>query len=33
MALESASPVSNDLAQRIEALHRTMAAAEGREGT
>jgi hypothetical protein len=28
MALESASPVADDLAERIEALHRAMAAAK-----
>lgn len=31
MALESASPVSDELAQRIEALHRAMAANGGDE--
>ena len=30
MALESASPVADELAERIEALHRAMAAAEPR---
>jgi len=32
MALESASPVADDLAERIEALHRAMAAAQPRNG-
>lgn len=32
MALESASPVSDELAQRIEALHRAMAAGEPGDG-
>jgi hypothetical protein len=32
MALESASPVSEELAQRIEALHRAMGAEAGDEG-
>jgi hypothetical protein len=31
MGLESASPVSNELAQRIEALHRAIAAKRGDE--